>query len=108
MVSFSKTDDFYAVSIDIDVNDVIDSVLHLDNELTAKIVEETLSEQEKDFADNAVVEAVYRLVSAMRQPLASEYICRNILHEIIYYVLCGSCGKAFLQSVTKFLFLMMR
>jgi AraC-like DNA-binding protein len=80
---------------------VIDSVLDLDNELTAKIVDETLSEQEKDFADHAVMEAVYRLVSAMKQPLASEYIFRNMRREIIYYVLCGSCGKQFLQSITN-------
>lgn len=101
IVSFSETNDFYAVSLDIDVNDVIDSVLDLDNELTAKIVEETFSEQEKDFADHAVIEAVYRLVSAMKRPLASKYICKNMRREIIYYVLCGSCGKPFLQSITN-------
>ncbi|MGI6118586.1 MAG: helix-turn-helix domain-containing protein [Bilifractor sp.] len=102
ILSYSKTNDFYAVSIDIDVNDVIDSVLDLDNELTKKIVEETLSEQEKDFADHAVIESVYRLILMMKQPLASDYIFffRHMQREIIYYVLCGSCGKQFLQSIT--------
>lgn len=101
ILSFSKTNDFYAVSIDIDVNDVIDSVLHLDNELIEKIVKETITEQEKDFADHSVLKSVYRLIMAMKQPLASDYLCKNIQREIIYYVLCGSCGKQFLQSITN-------
>ena len=91
ILSFSKTNDFYAVSIDIDVNDIIDSVLHLDNELIEKIVKETITEQEKDFADHSVIKSVYRLIMAMKQPFASDYLYKNIQREIIYYVLCGSC-----------------
>jgi AraC-like DNA-binding protein len=101
ILSLSKNKDFIAISLDIAVNDVIGSILDLDNELTERIVKETISEQEKDFADHAVTESVYRLVSATKQPLVSNYICRNIKREIIYYVLCGSYGKQFLQSITN-------
>ncbi len=48
-------------------------------------------------ADHAVIESVYRLFITMRKPLASDYIRRNIMREVIYYILCGSCGKQFLQ-----------
>ena len=101
ILSFSEKNDFLAISLDITVNDVINSVLDMDDDLTEKIVEENISEQEKDFADHAVIDSVYRLLSVMKKPLASDYICRNIQREIIYYVLCGSCGKQFLQSVTN-------
>jgi AraC-like DNA-binding protein len=100
VLSFAKTGDFYALSLEMSVQEVIDAILDLDKELTAKIVEETLSEQEKEFADRAVMTSVYRLVAARKQPLASGYRDRNIRREIIYYVLCGSCGKQFLQSIT--------
>lgn len=37
----------------------------------------------------------------MKQSLASDFIRKNIIREIIYYVLCGSCGKQFLQTITN-------
>lgn len=37
----------------------------------------------------------------MKQSLSSEFIRKNIMCEIIYYVLLGSCGKQFLQAVTN-------
>jgi AraC-like DNA-binding protein len=100
VLSYSRTGDFYALSLEIAVNDIIATVLDLDNALTEKIVKNTLSEPEKNFADQQVTESVYRLVSTMKRPLASDFLCRNILREVTYYVLCGSCGKQFLQSIT--------
>ena len=99
VVSFSEHHDFLAVALEITNNDVIASVLELDNALTEKIAKETISEQEMTFADNAVIQSVYRLLSKMKQPLSSDFIRRNIIREIIYYVLCGSCGKQFLESI---------
>ncbi len=52
-------------------------------------------------ADSALIQAARRLFATMRQPLASEFMRRNIVRELIYYVLCGSCGKQFLQAVTN-------
>lgn len=100
VLSFSRTHDFYAIALEMSGRDVIDTVLDLDNELTEKIMKDTLSEQEKDFADQAVVESVCRLVTALKQPLSSACLARNRQREILYYVLCGSCGKQFLQSIT--------
>lgn len=33
------------------------------------------------------------------QTVPSEFIRKNIMQEITYYVLCGSCGKQFIQSI---------
>ena len=100
VLSYSSTGGFYALSLEFAANDVIAAVLDLDDALTERLVKGTLSDEEKDFADQQVTESVYRLVCAMRQPPASDFLCRNIRREVIYYVLCGSCGKQFLQSIT--------
>ena len=60
-----------------------------------------IPEREMSRAASAVRQAAGRLFATMRQPLASEFMRRNIVRELIYYVLCGSCGKQFLQAVTN-------
>lgn len=101
VLSFSEQHDFLAVALKITNNDVITSMLDLDNALTEKIVKKTITDQEMSFADHAVIRSVYRLFSTMKQPLVSDFIRRNIMREIIYYVLCGSCGKQFLKTITN-------
>ena len=101
VLSFSEQNDFLSLALELKSNDVIAAVLDLDNALTEKIMKETLTEQEMVLADRAVAESVYRLLVTMQRPLASDYIRRNIMREIIYYVLCGSCGKQFLQAITN-------
>lgn len=101
VLSFSEQNDFLALALELASNEVIAAVLDLGSELTEKIMKETISEQETFWADRAVVGSVYRLLVTMQQPLASDYIRRNIMREIIYYVLCGSCGKQFLQAITN-------
>ena len=101
ILSFSEQNDFLSLALELTSNEVIAVVLDLDNTLTEKIMKEALTEQEMFLADRAVVESVYRLLVTMQKPLASDYIRRNIRREIIYYVLCGSCGKQFLQAITN-------
>ena len=50
-------------------------------------------------ADEAVIQSVYRLFSAMNRTVRSEFLRKNIMQEVIYYILCGSCGKQCLQSI---------
>lgn len=33
--------------------------------------------------------------------LSANFICRQIRTEMLFHVLCGSCGKAFIQSITS-------
>lgn len=60
---------------------------------------EQLSEQEMTLSDSEVLRSVSRLFSVMNQTVPSEFIRKNIMQEITYYVLCGSCGKQFIQSI---------
>ncbi len=99
VLAFSEQQDFLAISIEFFHSDVIQTILELDNELTERIMSEQLSEQKMTLSDSEVLQSVSRLFSVMNQTVPSEFIRKNIMQEITYYVLCGSCGKQFIQSI---------
>lgn len=101
VLTFSTNHDFLAVAIEFTVNDVITAILDLDNDLTEKIMDEKLEERAMSVSDDAVIQSVYRLFYAMKQTIPSEFIRKTITRETIYYILCGSCGKQFLQSIAN-------
>lgn len=61
-----------------------------------------LDEKEMSISDASVLESVNRLFS-VNQTAASEFMRKNIMQEIICHVLCGSCGKQFIQSIANIL-----
>lgn len=97
--AFSKQQDFLVLAVELTPNDVITEVLELDNELTERIIGEKLTEEEMSACDREVLGSVYRIFSAINRSLPSEFIRKNIMREVIYYTLCGICGKQFLQSI---------
>lgn len=99
VLAFSDQQDFLAISIEFTPSDVIQTILELDNELTEQIMSEQLSEQEMNLSDSNVLRSVSRLFSVMNQTVPSEFIRKNIMQEVTYYVLCGSCGKQFIGSI---------
>ncbi|MDO4175625.1 MAG: helix-turn-helix domain-containing protein [Eubacteriales bacterium] len=101
VLNFSEQQDFLALSIELTVNDVITTVLSLDNALTEKIMNEQLEKSTMAVSDEAVIESVYRLFSGIHRAIPSEFIQKNILREIIYYILCSSCGKQWIQSIVN-------
>lgn len=101
VLSFSEQQDFLALSIELTVNDVITTVLGLDNNLTEKIMNKQLESSKTAMADAAIAESVYRLFSGIHRGVPSEFMRKNILQEIIYDILCGSCGRPFIQSIVK-------
>lgn len=101
IVTFSEQHDLLAVAFEFTANDVINSVLDLDNNLLERITSEKLTEQEMTVSDDMVIRSAYRLFSVMRQTIPSEFLGRNMMREIIYYLLCGSCGRQFLQSIAN-------
>lgn len=101
VVIFSNRQDFLALSVEFTVHDVITAVLGLDNNLIEKIMSKNMDEQNMSRSDDAVIESVYRLFSARKNAVWSEFLQKNIMQEVIYYILCGSCGKQFLQSIIK-------
>lgn len=101
VLNFSQQQDFLALSVELTVNDVITTVLSLDNDLTEKIMNEQLESRKMAMSDEAVIESVYKLFSGIHRAIPSEFMRKNILREIIYYILCGSCGKQFIQSIVN-------
>lgn len=101
VLNFSEQQDFLALSIELTVNDVITTVLSLDNDLTERIMNEGLESQMTAVSDKAVIESVYKLFSGTHRAVPSEFIIKNIFREIIYYILCGSRGKQFIQSIVN-------
>lgn len=101
VLTFSKHRDFLALALEFTANDVIASVLEIDNDLIEKITGERLTEQEMCLSDHALIQSTHRLLSIKNQALPSEFMRKNVMREIIYHILCGSCGKQFLQSVAS-------
>lgn len=62
---------------------------------------EQLESQKMAMSDEAVIESVYKLFSGIYKAIPSEFMRKNILQEIIYYILCGSCGRQFIQSIVN-------
>lgn len=50
-------------------------------------------------ADNDVIQAVEKLLSLLTETERFAFMTKHIKREIILNVLCGSCGKQFLQSI---------
>ena len=73
----------------------------MDNELTERIIGGNLSEEEMSASDLEVLSSVYRIFSAMDKPLLSEFLRKNMMREVIYYTLCGTCGRQVLQSIAN-------
>lgn len=100
-LAFSDHQDFLAVSVEFRPSQVIQTILSLDNELTERIMSEQMEEQETAAADRAVPESVSRLLDVMTDTVPSNFIHGQVLGEVLYYVLCGSCGKRLIQSIAN-------
>lgn len=101
VLAFSERQDFLAVCVEFLPSEVIQTVLGLDNELTERIMSDQMEEREMSMSDRAVLESTGRLLEAMTKAVPSDFICGLILREVLYYVLCGSCGKQFIQSIAN-------
>lgn len=101
VLAFSSRQDFLAVCVEFLPSEAIQTVLSLDNGLTERILSGQMEEREMSASDRAVLESTGRLLDAMTKTVPSDFICRHILREVIYYVLCGSCGKQLVQSIAN-------
>lgn len=99
ILTFSNSNDFLALSISFSADDVIPIVLDMDGDLAERIMEDKLSTQSMENADANILDAVTRLLSIAEEPDQLAYMGKHIKREILFYALCGSCGKQFLQSM---------
>lgn len=52
-------------------------------------------------ADRRLLDAAVRMLSILDEPIQRAYMGQHIRREMIFQVLCGSCGKQFLQSMVS-------
>lgn len=80
VLTFSRQQDFLALAVEFIPND---------------------EEEEMFILDDEVIKAIFRIFSVMNKALPSKFIIKNIMREVIYYILCGSCNKQFLQNIVN-------
>lgn len=76
-------------------------IIALDDSLCNQIIEDKLSEEYKFVQDKCVLSCLERMVNTLDEPLSMSFLCEQIRKEMIFHILCGSCGKAFIQSITN-------
>lgn len=100
-VAPSAGGDFVAVSIEFSVSDVISTTLRMDDELIERILGAKMTEEEMSLADEETVCCAARLFRAKERGALSGFLRGNIVSEMICHILCGSCGRQFLQSMAN-------
>ena len=101
VLAFSERQDFLSATVSFTANDVMNVMITLDDELTAKILDDTLDDDFKTKEDQQALSCLERMLDALEEPLSAKFLCRQIRTEMLFHVLCGSCGKAFIQSITR-------
>lgn len=99
VLAFSDKGDFLSLAIEFTLNDVISVVLDLDGKLAEQIANSEIEADTKSLSDGHVITSISRLISIMDEPTDSDFMGRQIKREIIFYILCGSCGSQFLKSI---------
>lgn len=99
VLTFSPQHDFLALSIELTLNDVIAVILDLDGDLTEHIIHSRLENSVMAPSDREMLCTVYRLLGTLDQSIQLHFMGKHIKREMIFHILCGSCGSQFLQSV---------
>lgn len=100
VLTYGDKKDFLALSIEFTLDDVISVILDIDGNLAEKIMNSELDTGIMDEFDKRVEDAVFRLVQMLNKPEQLAFMGKHLRKEIIFDVLCGACGKQFMQSVT--------
>ena len=98
-VAFSEEGDLLALSVGFTAHQVISVVLELEDPLLERITGGGRGEDETARADGQVFHAVSRLLADREEPGWSEFLGKHRMGEVLYWALCGSCGRQLLQSV---------
>lgn len=101
VLAFSEHQDFLSAVVSFTANDVMNVIITLDDELTRKILDDALDDDFKMKQEQQVLSCLERMLDAVDEPLSAKFLCRQIRTEMLFHVLCGSCGKAFIQSITR-------
>ena len=101
VLAFSEQQDFLTASVDFTANDVMSVIIALSDDIIGKILDDTLDDVFKGKQDQSVFSCLERMIDALNEPLSMEFLGEQARTEMIFHILCGSCGKAFIQSITN-------
>ena len=101
VLAFSKENDFLSASVTFSPTDVMDVAISLDDDLLENVLLNRLDEEFKAKEDARVLSCLDRLLKASDEPLTAKFMAPQIRKEMLFHVLCGSCGKAFIQGGSK-------
>lgn len=99
VLTLSEKEDFLALVIELTLNDVISVLLDIDGDFAEKIASAKIDNTAMASCDHHIISSVFRLFSIMNEPTQLSFMGKHIKREIIFYILCGSCGSQFLQSI---------
>lgn len=100
ILTLSDQQDFIAVSVSFTLDDVISVILDIDGSLIERIIKSELDANVMVNFDEQVIESVLRLIKMLDNPEQIAFSAKIARKEIIFDVLCGVCGKQFIQSIT--------
>lgn len=101
VLAFSENDDFVSLSIEITPEEVISVILETDGDIIEKILRSELHDGILSQGDKQVVDSAIRLLSLSGKKEFLSFMGNQLKREIIFYALCGSCGKQFIQSMAN-------
>ena len=96
VLTFSKENDFLALSIEFTLDDVISIVLDLEGDFAKRIIDLQIQQQTMINSDNAIIQSVEKLLLFITEPERLSFMSEHIKREILFNVLCG---KQFLQCI---------
>ena len=101
ILAFSENQDFCAVSLSFNLNEVHEVMMEINGDLAKQILDDSIPMEIMEQADQNVLNSIYNLMSTLGNTLQRNFMGRHIKREIIFQILCGSSGKHFLQSMVQ-------
>lgn len=99
VISLSENNDFSALSIEFTADEVFSVLTSFEGNLAQQIANDKLSAAFKERADKNVTDCLIRLTALLNDEKSLEFMATHIKRELLFNVLCGSCGNRFLQSI---------
>lgn len=100
VLAFSERGDFAALSVAFGADEAVSVLIEADGDLVERIVRGELGAAVMADADSLVIDTAARLVRLSGRADFLPFMARQLRREIIFYALCGSCGRQFVQAVT--------
>lgn len=97
--TFSEKGNFLALVIELSLSDVISVLLDMNGSLAEQIANSELDSTEMAKSDKNVLASLLRLFSILDDPVQLAFMGKHIKREIVFFILCSSCGSQFLQSI---------